>query len=72
MTREEMIERACRRLLTPFQLGAFASDEMWIGMLRTRFGRDVVQGDRIKPETVSAIREEYARLACQPSAAQRA
>jgi hypothetical protein len=67
MTREEMIETACRRTLTPFQLGAFASDETWIGMLRARFGRDVVTGDRIKPEMVTAIRAEYARLAGETS-----
>jgi hypothetical protein len=65
MTREEMIEKACRRALTPFQLGAFASDETWILMLRMRFGRDVVKGDRIKPEMVTAIRAEYERIASE-------
>ena len=63
MTRDEMIREACRRTLTPFQLGAFASDEMWIGMLTERFGREVVKGDRIKPEMLDAIRAEFARLA---------
>lgn len=63
MTRDEMIREACRRALTPFQLGAFASDDMWIGMLKDRFGREVVKGDRIKPEMLDAIRAEFARLA---------
>ena len=63
MTRDEMIREACRRTLTPFQLGAFASDDMWIGMLTQRFGREAVKGDRIKPEMLDAIRAEFARLA---------
>jgi hypothetical protein len=63
MTRDEMIREACRRTLTPFQLGAFASDDMWIGMLKDRFGREVVKGDRIKQEMLDAIRAEFARLA---------
>jgi len=63
MTRDEMIREACRRTLTPFQLGAFASDDMWIGMLKDRFGREVVKGDRIPPGTLDAIRSEFARIA---------
>jgi hypothetical protein len=63
MTRDELIREACRRTLTPFQLGAFASDDMWIGMLTERFGHQAVKGDRIKPEMLDAIRAEFARLA---------
>ncbi len=63
MTREELIREACRRTLTPFQLGAFASDEMWIGILNKRFGREVVKGERIPPGMLDAIRAEFASLA---------